>query len=109
MGSDKRKDPGKKDIEFILNFLSKNKFIEAENEINKLIINFPNSSILFNVLGAVFAEQNKFEKAIKNYDKAIKIDSSYAEAYSNLGIALYKSNKIEDAIKICKLPFLRKK
>ena len=39
MGSDKQKDPEKKDIEFILNFLSKNKFAEAENEINKLIIN----------------------------------------------------------------------
>ncbi len=99
MSTDIQKDPEKKDIEFILNFLSKNKFIEAENEINKLIIDFPNSSILFNVLGAVFAEQNKFEKAIKIYEKAIKIEPSYAEAYNNLGIALYKSNKIDDAIK----------
>ena len=99
MGLDKQKDPEKKDIEFILNLLSKNKFMEAEDEINKLIINFPNSSILFNILGAVFAEQSEFEKAIKKYEKAIKIKPNYAEAHSNLGVALDKSNKISDAIK----------
>jgi len=99
MGPDKQKDPEKNDIEFILNLLSKNKFMEIENEINKLIINFPNSSILFNILGAVFAEQSEFKKAIKNYEKAIKINPNYAEAYNNLGVALDKSNKISDAVK----------
>ena len=74
MGSDKRKDPGKKDIEFILNLLSKNKFMEAEDEINKLIINFPNSSILFNILGAVFAGQNRLEDALTNYNESININ-----------------------------------
>ena len=33
MGSDKQKDPEKKDIEFILDLLRKSKFIDAENKI----------------------------------------------------------------------------
>ena len=49
MGPDKQKDPEKKDIEYILNLLNKNKFIEAQNAVNKLIASFPNSSILFNI------------------------------------------------------------
>ena len=43
MSPDKQKDPEKKDIEYILNLLSKNKFIEAQNAVNKLIASFPNS------------------------------------------------------------------
>ena len=55
MGTNIQQDPEKKDIEFILNFIKKKKFIEAENETNKLIINFPNSPILFNVLSILFS------------------------------------------------------
>ena len=99
MGPDKQKDPEKKDIKIILDLLNENRFIDAENEINKLIDNFSNSSILFNMRGAVFAGQNKLEKALDNYNKAIKIKPNYEQAYNNLGIALHKLNKLEDAVK----------
>ena len=99
MSPDKQKDPEKKDIEYILNLLSKNKFIEAQNAVNKLIASFPNSSILFNIQGAVFAEQDKLEESILNYEKSISIKPNYEQAYNNLGIALHKSNKLEEAIK----------
>ena len=65
MGTDTQQDPEKKDIEFILNFIKKKKFIEAENETNKLIINFPNSPILFNVLGAVLLNKINLKKQLK--------------------------------------------
>ena len=84
MSPDKQKDPEKKDIEYILNLLSKNKFIEAQNAVNKLIASFPNSSILFNIQGAVFAEQDKLEESILNYEKSISIKPNYEQAYNNL-------------------------
>ena len=103
MGSDKQKDPEKKDIEFILDLLSKKKFIDAKNKIDDLIIDFSNSSVLFNILGAFYSEQNKLEEAIANYKKAIKIKSTYAQVHNNLGIALHKLNKLDEAIKSYKV------
>jgi len=98
MNLNKQKDPAQKDIKFILSLLSSGKFTEAGKEANSQIINFPNSSILFNMLGAIHAGQNQFEKAIENYEKAIKINSNYAQAYNNLGITLQKLKKTTLAI-----------
>ncbi len=98
MNLKKQKDPAQKDINFILSLLSSGKFTEAKKEVDNQIINFPNSSILFNILGAVLADQGQFDKAIESYKKAIKINSNYAQAYNNLGIVLHKLNKINEAI-----------
>ena len=80
MNLKKQKDPAQKDINFILSLLSSGKFTEAKKEVDNQIINFPNSSILFNILGAVLADQGQFDIAIESYKKAIKINSNYAEA-----------------------------
>ncbi len=94
----KLRDPDKKDLEFILGLFNSNKFIHAKKEIDKQILKFPNSPILFNILGAILADQNHYNKAIENYKKSLKINPSYAEAYNNLGVALHKLNKIDEAI-----------
>ena len=112
MNSEKEKkvvDPPKSDINFILNLLSSNKLIDTKNEIDKQRIRFPNSPILFNILGAVFAGQNQINDAIKNYKKAIKINPKYAQAYNNLGAALQKSGEINEAIEYYKHAIIIKK
>ena len=93
-----QKDPAQKEIKFILELFNSNKFTEAKKEIDSQIITYPNSSILFNILGAVLAGQNQLEQAVKNYKKAIKINPNYAQAYNNLGTALHKLKKINDAV-----------
>ena len=93
-----KKDPPTKEINFILELLNSNKFSDAESEIYKQVVKYPNSSILYNMLGAILAGKNNLDEAIINYKKSIKINSNYAQAYNNLGVALHKLNKIDDAI-----------
>ncbi len=95
---DDKKDPPEKVIKFILNLVNNNNFADAKIEIEKQVINFPNSSILYNILGAVFAGELKIDEAIQNYNKSIEINPEYAEAYNNLGIALQGLNKTSEAI-----------
>ena len=45
-----QKNPIQKDLKFILELFNSNKFTEAEKEIDRQIIEYPNSSILFNIL-----------------------------------------------------------
>tara|TARA_Y100000590_G_scaffold446553_1_gene580447 strand:- start:1890 stop:3845 length:1956 start_codon:yes stop_codon:yes gene_type:complete len=85
-------------IEKILELFKSNKLIEAKKEIEKKIKIYPNSFVLYNILGAVLAAQNKLDDAIQNYKKSLKINSNYAQAYNNLGTALHKINKIDESI-----------
>ena len=89
------KSPPEKEIKFILGLFNSSKFKEAENEVNKQIIKYPKSSILYNILGAISAGKNNLQEAINYYEKSIKINIKYAQAYNNLGTAFHKLNKIE--------------
>ena len=93
-----QKDPNQEEINFVLNLLSLNKLEEAKKEITKKMLQYKKSSILFNLLGAVLANQKNFDEAIENYQKSIEINPKYAQAYNNLGIVFHKKNKIEEAI-----------
>ena len=92
------KDPPEKEIKFILELINLNKIVDAENDLNKKMLKYPNSSILFNIRGAILASKNILDEAIINYKKSIKINTNYAQAYNNLGIAFHKLNKIDTAI-----------
>lgn len=44
-------------------------------------------------------EKGNFAKAANTYQKALKIDSTYAEAHSNLGFCYRKQKKYDEAIR----------
>ena len=90
--------PSEKEINFILKLFSKKKLVEVKKQISKDLINYPNSAILFNILGAVYTESNEPKEALKNYKKAIDADSNYAQAYNNLGITFHRLENIDEAI-----------
>ena len=93
-----QKDPSSKETKIILELLNLNKLIEAKKEIDKQIVKYPNSSVLFNIIGAIYAGEKKYDSSIENYKKAIQINPNYAQAYNNLGAALHKSDNINGAI-----------
>ena len=49
-----KNDPHKKDIELILKLFNSKKFTKAKQEIDRQIIHYQNSSILYNISGAIF-------------------------------------------------------
>ena len=94
----KSKDPSKEKIKFILELFNIKKIEEVKKEIKKQIKIYPNSSVLYNIQGAVFAEENNQDLAINSYKKAKEINPNYAQAYNNLAIIFQKQNKFDDAI-----------
>ena len=94
----KQKDPSQKDTKFILELLNSDKLLDAQKEINKKLIEYPNSAILHNIMGAVLANQNQLHEAVEYYEKALQINPDYAQAYNNLGASYYRLNKINKAI-----------
>ena len=65
---------------------------------HKLLIKFPNSVNLYNIIGSVNKQLGKLEEAIDVYKKAIDIKPDYAELHYNIGNALKEQGKLDEAI-----------
>ena len=77
IGKKNNQEISREDINLILNLFNLKKFVDAKKIINQKIIKHPNSSILFNILGAIYAEENEIDKAIDYYNlKKNQIKSS---------------------------------
>jgi protein O-GlcNAc transferase len=90
--------PTEKEINFILKLFSLRKLEEAKKQIDKDLKKYPNSAILFNMLGIAYGQSKEPKDAEKNFKKAIEADSNFAQAYNNLGTLLYELENIEEAI-----------
>ena len=52
--------------------------------------------------GEALQEMKKYKEASKKYEKAVKIDSKYAEAWSNLGYTYRKQGQFDRAVRTYK-------
>jgi len=53
---------------------------------------------VYNNRGVAYAKLNKYEQAIKDYDRAIELNPALAEVYNNRGITYAELNKYDQAI-----------
>ena len=79
-------------FQIILNLYKSREFYRAEKLCKKLILKYPRLPILYNVLGLIFTEEKKTDKAILYLEKGIKIDPTFAMFYNNLG-NIYKQKE----------------
>jgi tetratricopeptide (TPR) repeat protein len=70
----------------------------VEKKVIELIKKNQKSFVLYNLFGAILADQKNFDKAIINYKKSLEINSDYAEGHNNLGSVLYKIGKFSESI-----------
>ena len=82
----------------IINHYNKGEFILVIKTVETLIIEFPNSTFLFNILGSANLSLKKFLNAIKNFHIAAKNSPLQPEIYYNLGLSYHLFGNINDAI-----------
>ena len=87
----------KKKIKVAVDALKSQRVKEAENQIKKLISENPNIVFLYNLLGLILAQQEKFDQALECYQKGIEVDPNFAMIYNNLGLlyAHQKNDKVK--------------
>ena len=84
----------KKQIDSIVHIYKSGGLKKAELLCKELLIKNSNIVFLYNLLGLILAEQKKIDKAIRCYEKGIKIDPNFAMIYNNLGL-LFTENKFD--------------
>ena len=90
--------PSEKEMKILTKFRSQEQFEQALNEATNLLLLFPNSVTLYNIIGSINRDLGKFGAAIKAYKKAIEQQPDYADPYYNLGNVLQNQGKQEQAI-----------
>ena len=99
---EKEQDPPQDQLQSLVNLYSQGKLKEALKKSRKLLVKFPNSTLLYNIIGAVSQDLGMLNEALEAYKKALSRDPNYAEVYYNMGITLQKQGRFEDAQEVYK-------
>jgi len=77
---------------------SEGKYQLALRKINKLIKNDKQNYIAYNYRGIILVALKKSSEAIKDFQKALELNSDFTEAIGNIGMAYYEMNYFDKAI-----------
>ena len=102
----KNQNPSQEKIDQLKKLLVERKFSLVFEYAENFILNYPNSFIIWNILGMAAYEKKKFDYAIRSYKKAISINPKYAHAYNNLGIVFTTQGRLDNAIEVYKKAIL---
>ena len=88
-----------KELSTVLDLIKKNKFIEAEKKCSFLIKQSKPNYDLHNIYAVILFQLKKYDKAIGQWQKVIKLKPDYHYGYNNLGNAFLLKNNFNEALK----------
>ena len=88
----------KEQLNSVVSLIQSGEIKNAIESLNNLIESYPNTPILFNLMGISLNSMLQFDKAAEAFLKAAKINPDYAEAFYNLGSSQKKLGKLDAAI-----------
>ena len=97
----KVQQPSQNQQQSVINLYNQGKLQQALEQATVLLQQFPSSSSLYNISGAVYKGLGQLDASVGAYKKALSIKPDYAEAYYNMGVILKHQGKLEEAIEAC--------
>jgi tetratricopeptide (TPR) repeat protein len=81
-------------------FFRAGRYSATEPLLNQLILNGAKDREIFHMLGTIYYDQGKFNKAIRAFKRALEIDPSFTDASVGLSIILNDLGRYEEGKKI---------
>lgn len=81
-------------------YFRENKYNLAEPILNQLILKNAKSPEVFHMLGTIYYDQGKFNKAIRAFRRALELEPTYTDASVGLSIILNDIGKYEEGRKV---------
>jgi tetratricopeptide (TPR) repeat protein len=79
--------------------MARKEFREAAAAYRKLSGEFPNSAVICNKLGIALHKEFDLNGALRSYERAVKLDPTYADAQNNIGVIWYDKKRFGKAIR----------
>ena len=89
--------PSQLEMQPVLSLFNAGKLAEAEVAAKKLVARYPNTFILYQILGTSQDGLSKLSEAVNSYSKALAIQPNTPDLHFNLGITLTNLNRYEEA------------
>ena len=83
-------------LQGLVKLYTQGQFKQAQIQASELLKQYPQSVILYNILGSANKSLGKLDDAIEAYKKALSIKPDYEEAYKNMGLALQEQGKLDN-------------
>ena len=90
--------PPKEQLEAVISLYSSGKIQEAIDTVNNLTKSYPDTPLLFNILGACYKKLGQIDTAAKMFSTAVTINPGYAEAHFNHAIILNETGKTDISV-----------
>lgn len=81
-------------------YFRSNKYSATEPLLNQLILRGTKSADIFHMLGTIYYDQGKFNKAIRAFRRALEIEPSFTDASIGLSIILNDLGRYEEGRKV---------
>ena len=91
-------EPKKDEANELLKLFNEKKFGELLNKAEGLRLIYPNSLLIFNILGASYFEVGDYKKSLVFFNNLIRNKPNYFEAYYNIGNVYTKIGKLDLAL-----------
>lgn len=102
------KQPSQGEIQSLINLFHAGRLAETETLARRLLVSYPDTFIIHNVLGVALEGQRNYEAAATAYRDALKLDPSVAEIHFNLGVVLGRLGQSDASIACYRASIARK-
>ena len=92
-------DPDHKVRKALLKLNKQKDFLVLEKELEKELLEFPESSFLHNLKGSCLSNLNKFDESLISFNSALSSAKNPEVILNNIGVTQIKLNKFEYALK----------
>ncbi|HVH72283.1 MAG TPA: tetratricopeptide repeat protein, partial [Candidatus Dormibacteraeota bacterium] len=79
-------------------YMARKEYREAAQLYKRLADQNPQNAVYLNKLGIAMHQQASLAQALKCYERAVKLDPTYADAQNNIGTIFYQRKKYGKAI-----------
>ena len=99
--SNKGTNPPQDQLDALVELYNKGQLSAAVDKAQLLVLDFPSSFLLWNILGAANAGLRRLPEAEVGFRKAAELNPNYADAHNNMGMVLKEQGKLDEAIEFC--------
>ena len=92
--------PPQNAINQVVNFYNQGNLVSVIEHSQKLIIQYPKSFIIWNLLGAANKGLGRIDEAADAFREVVILNPQYAGGYSNLGTTFHEQGRLRDALKV---------
>ena len=83
-------------INSVIALYSNGQIEKAIEGVEALIKDYPNEALLHNISGAFYQATGQLNESLDSFEKAVTINSDYAEAHYNLGVTLQQLGQLRN-------------